>query len=128
MLTFIVLVLLMIILGAVGVLWVDITGAATEAIASVQAAHIAGIINTMQTAPDRAEKTYLLPNAECEIKITPTSVFVNLPEANDRYSANLIKSDVIVDQKNIECALDGGSGIKFVKNHNRIEIIKLPVS
>ena len=128
MLTLMVLVLIMIILGAFAAFWVNASEAATDVIASVQAAHIAGIINTMQTAPDRTEKTYILPNAKCEIKITPTSVFVNLPDVNDRYSANLIKSDVIVDQKTIECSVSEERGIRFVKNQNRIEITQLPVS
>jgi len=122
----IVIVILVILLATFGRFWVSAVEASTSMLASVQAAHIAGIINTMQTAPEKAERVYVLPSAECEIKITPTTVYISLPKGQ-RYSANLIISDIAIDEKIIECSEDEERAIRFEKKNGRIEITQLPV-
>ncbi len=122
-------VIVFILLVAFSRYWTGAVETATQTLASVQATHIAGIINTMQTAPENAKHVYELPRAQCEIRITPIVVQIKLPYADvpDKiYSVNLLRSDVAIEEKTIECSEEEERAIRFVKKSGKIEIIQLP--
>ena len=124
-------VIVLILLAAYSAFFTGAVEAGTDIIASMQAAHIAGILNTLQTAPENAQHVYELPMAKCEIEITSTAVHVNLPDKKQSYSANLMKSGVAIDEKTgenaIQCSDEEARAIRFVKKNGRIEITQLPV-
>ncbi len=125
----IVVVIVIILLVAFSRFWVGSVDETTRVLASTQASHIAGIINTLQTAPDKTEHIYELPQAECKVTITRSAVHVTARSDREQaFTVPLMISDVGLDEKNIECSEEEAQAIKFVKNEGHIEITQLPVS
>ncbi len=118
----------LILLAAFASFFVGSRETATGLLASVQAAHIAGIINTMQVSPDDAQHVYEMPKAECNLIITPNSVYIELPKSDQKHSVSLILSDTKVNTFSMVCSEDEIRAIKFEKKENRIEMTQLPVT
>ena len=120
-------IIVLVMLAAYAHFWIGAVEASTRLLASTQALHIAGIRNTIQTAPDDADKVYELPLADCEIRITSSSVEVVVrTDKTDAYKSYLLRSGTNVPEKTAECSKEEQRALRFSKKKGSIYITVLP--
>src|SRR3989344_7165539 len=109
----------------VGVLtpWSDLVNEAIRTNAYIHAQQIASTINLLQVSPDKTTHSYIIPKAECNITIGESIEFrIKNAGEYDRAAADIIKTNITIERKFIDCSTEVQKGILFIKDGNEIKI------
>ena len=119
--------LVVVVIVMIGLLtpWTDLVNEAIRTSAQIHATQIAGIINLLQSSPDKTTHSYILPNAECNVTIGENILFrIKNAGKYDRASAEIIKTNITVQKFYTECNDTISKGILFIREGNEIKMIE----
>ena len=117
--------LVVVVIVMIGLLtpWTDLVNEAIRTSAHIHATQIAGIINLLQSSPDKTTHSYILPSAECNVTIGENVLFRVKNAGNyDRASVELIKTNINVQKFYVECNDTISKGILFIREGNEIKM------